>query len=383
MLIPVSAVTEPIRNLRIEKRLWHDERRHTPSLGCTACPERGMCGGLNIASPLFDCLSFCCGQPAHCDTVCRNKPEDFAARVREVSGFNLSNVPRAAICAAPELPALIPVLYHRANRAIPFESSPVVCLPLYGVIQRQNGVARFSSATELARAFAISSSVTVVLTGTSRDAALERWWSLGAQRLEVIRALRKLRIGLVTTPNYSLFIDQPRWDDMHSMKRIAIVHEEFLREGLPAALHLNARTERDWSRWGSYIAARPEVTHVAFEFATGAGWADRIDWQADQLIRLAREANRPLHLIVRGGAKFVPNFSREFAGVSLLETSAFMKTQHRQCASVSTNGTPNWTKLPTGPGESLDSLLAQNWAVISACHAGLADQKDALLQTTQ
>lgn len=55
---------------------------------------------------------------------------------------------------------------------------------------------------------------------------------------------------MVTTPNYSLSIDQPRWDDLHSLKRIAIVHEEFLNEGLPAALHVNARTDKDWERDG-------------------------------------------------------------------------------------------------------------------------------------
>jgi hypothetical protein len=92
-----------------------------------------------------------------------------------------------------------------------------------------------------------------------------------AQRRDAIRALRSLGVTLVTTPNFSLFIDQPRWDDLHSQKRIMIVHEEFLSEGLPAALHVNARTERDWERWTEYIAARPELTHIAFEFATGAG----------------------------------------------------------------------------------------------------------------
>ncbi|MGH7268007.1 MAG: hypothetical protein ACREMB_24585 [Candidatus Rokuibacteriota bacterium] len=88
-------------------------------------------------------------------------------------------------------------------------------------------------------------------------------------------------MALVTTPNFSLFADQPCWDDLHSIKRIALVHEEFLSEGLPAALHINARTDQDWERWRAYVAVRPEVTHIAFEFATGAGRAERIKWYAD------------------------------------------------------------------------------------------------------
>jgi hypothetical protein len=74
----------------------------------------------------------------------------------------------------------------------------------------------------------------------------------------VIRALKAAGVGLVTTPNYSLFLDRPRWDDMHAMKRIALMHEEFLAEGMPAALHVNGRTDSDFRHWGSYVTARPK-----------------------------------------------------------------------------------------------------------------------------
>ena len=143
-------------------------------------------------------------------------------------------------------------------------------------------------------------------------------WSLGPDRLDAICRLREFGVELVTTPNFSLFTDQPRWDDMHSMKRIAITHEEFLREGLPAALHINARTERDWERWAEYIRLRSEVTHVAFEFQTGAGWAGRIDWQAAQLVHLAKDAGRPLHLVVRAaGSDILPGLVAAFGDTTV------------------------------------------------------------------
>jgi hypothetical protein len=197
-------------------------------------------------------------------------------------GSASDNVPCASLITAPSLPTLVPLLYHKSGRSVPFRAK-AVCLPLYSVIRRQNGEPRYTSAAELANGFGIAPQVPVILTGTAKDRPLERWWSLGEQRREVIRALRSLEIALVTTPNFSLFIDQPRWDDLHSQKRILIVHEEFLREGLPTALHVNARTDRDWERWRDYIAARPEVTHIAFEFATGAGWASRTAWHSEHL----------------------------------------------------------------------------------------------------
>ena len=157
------------------------------------------------------------------------------------------------------------------------------------------------------------------------------------------------------------------------MKRIALVHSEFLSEGLAAALHVNARTERDWERWRDYIGARPEVTHVAFEFATGAGRAERISWQADQLVRLAATSDRPLHLVLRGGGRVVPRLAAEFGGVTVLETSAFMKAMKRKRAVLTTSGRVKWYSSPTQAGEPLDTLLAENWRAVHAYHTSLRD----------
>ncbi|HTT76976.1 MAG TPA: hypothetical protein VMF50_13490 [Candidatus Binataceae bacterium] len=218
----------------------------------------------------------------------------------------------------------------------------------------------------MAKNYRIPATMPIILTGTSHDAPLERWWSLGSRRREVIRSLRALDIALVTTPNFSLFIDQPRWDDLHSIKRIALVHEEFLSEGLPAALHVNARTEHDWRRWRDYIAGRPEVTHIAFEFATGSGWAGRMDWHTNQLIQLATAIERPLHLVLRGGANVLPRLSKAFSAITFLESSAFLKTVKRQRAMLTAAGTVSWQPSPTGRNEMLDGLLTNNWQVVGA-----------------
>jgi hypothetical protein len=374
MLTQLPTPEETPRNLRRERRLWHDTARHTPSMGCGRCPDREICGGLQVADPLFDCLGFCCHNAPDCDAVCRNKPEEFARRVREVDGFAFDNVPRAPLLAVSPLPVLVPLVYHGSGRSMPFQPQ-AVCLPLYSVIQRQNGEPRYTSAAELAKGFGIGVNVPVILTGTAKDRPLERWWSLGAKRREVIRALRSLGIALVTTPNFSLFVDQPRWDDLHSQKRIVIVHEEFLSEGLPAARHVNARTERDWERWTAYISARPEVTHIAFEFATGAGWARRVAWHSDHLVRLVADAGRPLHLVVRGGGKFLPTLADAFSDITLLETSVFMKTNSRQRAVLSGPGKVNWRSSPTKKMQPVDKLLMENWQVVAAAHSGRLNQR--------
>jgi Domain of unknown function (DUF4417) len=303
--------------------------------------------------------------------VCRTKPQEFAQRVREIDGFSLDNVPRARVLQPPRLPALVPTIFHSDKRHGTFSASSTACLPLYRVICRNDGQTRYANPQALATGFGIDRDVSIILTGTAFDPPLEPWWSLGAGRLDAIRKLRDLKVSMVTTPNFSLFTDQPRWDDMHSMKRIALVHEEFLREELPAALHVNARTERDWERWSEYVAARPEVTYVAFEFGTGAGWAERMDWHANQLSLLAEAADRPLYLVVRGGAKVLPVLIKAFAGTTILETSAFVKTVKRQRAALNAKGIVEWAPCPTDATEMLDNLFAENWRTVAASYAGL------------
>lgn len=368
------------RNLRAQRKLWNEEAIHPLSLGCANCPDLGICGGLHVTSALYNCLDLCCGKPEECDAVCRCNPEGFVRRLREVNGFRLDNVPHAPKLSVLPLPRVVPVVFHGSSRQVAFQGCPAVCLPLYAVVQRSLGKKTSATESDLAKRFRISPNTIIILTGTATDPPLERWWALGPRRLEAIRTLRELGVTLVTTPNFSLFVDQPRWDDLHSMKRIALVHAEFLKEGLPAALHVNARTEQDWSRWREYVSVRPEVTHVAFEFATGAGRADRISWQADQLVRLAATANRPLHLVLRGGLGVMPRLVATFRGVTLLETSAFIKTMKRKRAVATSAGELEWRSSRTKPGEPLDALLADNWRVVSPFVTRLCDPDSGTLR---
>jgi len=359
------------RNIQNEKRLWHDSKINAPSLGCTICPDKLLCGGINIDRPFYSCLDFCCGNIKKCDSICRNKPHDFVMRVREIGGFDLNNVPRTKPLLLSAMPSVIPVIFHGNCRRGSF-NTPSVCLPLYKVIPRHGGGIRFSNIKSLTSAFHISEETTIILTGTDKDAPLERWWSMGEKRLQVIRGLKDLGVKLITSPNYSLFTDQPRWDDLHSMKRIAITHEEFLRVGIPAALHVNARTERDWERWTKFIIMRSEINQIAFEFRTGAGWAGRVNWQIDQLINLAREVGRPLYLIVRAANdESLLRLVNAYANVMLIETNTFMKTIYRQKASLRDEDKIKWETYLTLPNTALDELLEHNWSIINHKYAAI------------
>ena len=356
---------KPVRNPRRERRLWHLPEQPTQSLGCTVCPEKHICGGLQLKAAFFECFQFCCNKPDGCDRVCRNHP-DYPDRVREVETFDLRTVPRAQAIAAPNLPRVVPVIYHRTGRSQPPVTS-TVALPLYSLFDRRSGSPRYASHDALCSAFGVRRGSTILLTGTDRDPPLERWWGLGTHRRRtIIQAMNEAGVGLVTTPNYSLFIDRPRWDDLHAMKRIAIIHEEFLREGLPAALHVNGRTESDFRRWAEYLRDRTEITHLAYEFTTGTGWAGRQQQHALWLAELAAATERPLHIVLRGGLDVLPVLARAFADLTVLDTSIFMKTMKRQRAYPKDNCALDWKSSPTLRGTPVDGLFAENYRIVEA-----------------
>jgi hypothetical protein len=279
--------------------------------------------------------------------------------VWEIDGFELSTVPRYAAVASPSLPLVGPVVFHGGSREARAQLSTVV-LPLYAMIDRRSGQVRYQSREELADGFKIALDAEIILTGTDQDPPLERWWQLGeAERRDVIRALRALGVSAITTPNYSLIADRPRWDDMHAMKRIAQVHWELGDEKITAVLHVNARTETDMSRWAEYLIERPEITHIAYEFTTGTRYASRRALHLSWLKSLAVAVGRPLHIVVRGGSEILPTLANTFSGITVLETSAFMKTMMRQRA-VFDGARVTWAAAPTVVGEPLDALFTAN-----------------------
>ncbi|KLK91934.1 hypothetical protein AA309_17400 [Microvirga vignae] len=310
---------------------------------------------------MFDCNDLCsCADPAACDTVCRTKPDQFFERCLEIDGFDLASTPRVAALPVTDLPSVIPLIGHKYSRKSVLDE-PVIAVPLYELFHMGTGQPLVRTRAELAERFRISETATVVASGVDRDIKLEAWWAFADREL-ILSTLRDLEVALVTVPNFSLFLNVPRPDNLHSMKRIALGWAELMAARIPAALHLNARTDQDYARWMHFVRERGEVEIVAFEFGTGAGAPNRIDWHVDRLCRIADAAGRPLTLIVRGGTKVLQRLKRHFAQVILIETVAFARTLKRRRAEFTEAGRLRWPRISTPKGEPIDDLLTHNIA---------------------
>ncbi len=345
-------------------RFFDDPAANPSCLGCSACPDLATCGGLHVRSAAFDCLAYCCKKPLECDNVCVRNPSAFVERVHEIEGFSLDNIPRVAVQSQPALPRTVPLLYHGSSRSERF-ASPVVALPLFALINRSQGTVKFPSRSELLDTFRISDSSRIVLSGTDTDAPLERWWGYGSKRIIALEHLMHLGVEVITSPNYSLFSDAPRWTDMHSMKRIAMTWQEIASVGIRSALHVNARTMRDWRRWRDFIGEREEINCLAFEFATGAADPKRMIWHTDQLCRLAAEVQRPITLFVRGGTAVLSQLEGFFDGVCLIDPRPFMKAIHRQRAVRRSDGSIAW-RSAAGTNWAVEGLLEHNSLELAA-----------------
>jgi len=352
---------EPDPVVHLAERLLDDVARFTPALGCRTCPDFDTCGGLHIEAGFFDCSSFCnCQDSTLCDMVCRRKPQHFFDRFQEVSGFDLSSVPRVTGLPLRALPDVIPLVGHKYSRTETL-AEDVVAVPLYELFHMRSGIPHVRTRAELAARFLIPEDATVIATGVDRDAKLEAWWEF-ADRDLLVGTLRDLGVVLVTCPNFSLFTNTPRPDNLHSIKRIALSWGELMAGGVNAALHLNARTDHDYARWTRFICERPEASVVAFEFGTGAGHQRRIDWHVERLCRLADSVDRPLILVVRGGALALVRLRAHFAQVILIETDSFSRTLKRRRAEITASGRLRWLRVQTAHGEPLNGLLAHNVA---------------------
>lgn len=358
---------EPSRLFPHPQRLWDDATRHAPSLGCPTCLERDRCGGVHTDAGIIDCLDLCsCQDKNECDMVCRFNPRPFVARMREVGGFGFENVPRVPANGVPEVPVIVPFVDHRYGRAATLDE-PVVGISLYELVNLATGRLHVASRAELAARFLIPEGATIIITGVDKDSPIERWWEL-KERATILDALKSLGVTLVTTPNYSVLTNVPRTDNLHAMKRILLAWTEMAAAGLPAALHVNGRTQHDYTRWAELIAERSEIEILAFEFATGCGRGERIDWHVAQLCALADYVDRPLALVIRGGGRKLDALRRHFTRVSLIDTEAFSRTIRRRRAYLTESGRLKWAKFPTPEGAPIDDLLVHNVALVRASY---------------
>ena len=292
--------------------------------------------------------------------MCPRNPK-FLELLREVGGNlwfdTLPAIPQSAV----DLPRYVPLIYRRYVRKMVVRWS-VVALDTYQVVRLEND--KMGTVADcpvsLRREFGLSPYAAVILRGVADDRSLERYWSY-RRRDGIPQRLARLSVTLAVGPNFSHFLDVPRHDNLFNRKRQLLCLAEFVEAGLNPVPHLNAAQPGDWRYWGRFLAENPSVTVVAVEFETGN--RSRCEGQrvVAELAALQQLAGRPLYPLVIGGTQFLEGIAKDFQTASFIDSTPFMKTVYRRSfVALGMTGKRRWRKSPTGPGESLDSLLIHN-----------------------
>ncbi len=350
---------DPPSNEVLVRALTDDPFTHSLALGCGNCTKFEWCGGLSVRDSILDCLDFCCGKPNECTAVCMKNPVQYVDQLREILGFDLANIPHMTGNYRPIVHDVVPLIYHWTGRDRPVSGSAFT-LRFHDVVDFARGEVRFATRDLLCEAFKIDPSADLILSGVDHDERIEPWWTLQDRRMEVLRQLRNLDIQLVTAPNFSLVLDKPRTDDLHAMKRIAIVWSEFEGNGIACALHVNSRTLKDFERWADFVRARREIGIISYEFITGSGKKARRQFHIDGLCKIAQTADRPLDIVVRGDPDVIAHLQRDFRKVIYIDTMAYMKTIKRQRAVRSGNSKLGWVSSQTKIPSEVDDMLQHN-----------------------
>jgi Domain of unknown function (DUF4417) len=343
---------------RLAIGLMDDAQLYAPALYCGFCPLKPLCGGIHCKASPLSCDEFCCGGLEGCTTVCR-KHSDFLAQFAETGGLDLASLPEIPGPPVDLTAQIVPLIYHGSKRAKSF-SEGNVSIRLGDLIDFKAKRARFADRAALCDAFKISVSTKIVVTGVDHDPSIERVWALGRHRATIFKDIATLGFSCVTTPNFSMILDVPRMDNMHAMQRIGILYCEMSEAGLPAALHINGRTDRDFERWSNFVSCRPYIGAISYEFITGSGLVSRLDRHLEWINSVIEEAGRPLRCILRGNPACLDKLHANAVPI-YIETTSFVKSVKRQIPTRYGNQGLKWRTDPLIPRNDISAVLDANF----------------------
>lgn len=352
-----------------------------PLLGCGNCADRNICGELHLRDTgalLLSCMEHCtCADAENCPFVCPRSTVNFFKRHDEVDGWDLDNIPPVRDLTLPRLPEWVPLFQGNLTGRRPWSGEPLIALPLTLALTGTGQTVRGRTSAELVRRYGARPSQGWVLSGTEDDPAVERIWQI-PDLSRVARQLAHAGAVLATTPNFSLVVDSPRYDNLHAMKRIAWAWYRMTQGGLCTALHLNGRTDHDFARWAAFVKKRPQVKAVAFEFLTGSATKESADLYVERLCRFASDCGRRLPLIMRGHAALSDKLAGAFERIVLLDSSPYMRATKRRKAFVKSNGVLGHALSRTTSPKETRALLLHNLQVHRA--RALAPRRHAAAQ---
>jgi len=336
---------------------------------CNACSLLSCCGGIDGQMVFGGCFSACRDScdPDKCDYVCPEKWADLCLALAQTGSNDPAAHRGSQDNPGPSLPWFMPQIWHASGRNRPLRA-PAVAVPLHRLLRGRRGRSvglTITCQSELRRRYRLSAETTLVLLGSGLDSAIERLWHHHLSSALPER-IAKLGVALVTSPNFSFFLDAPRTHTMYNFRRIAQFSDLLAGHGIKVAPHVNAQTQADWANWTAYFADRPGLAFVAKEFQTGLKDPTVARRHIERIANMEQTLGRSLHFIAIGGPRYAHDLHERFRRYTIISAHPFQKTNHRQRAVLREGvGRCSWISFSTRPDEPLDDLLEHNLTAYS------------------
>jgi hypothetical protein len=205
----------------------------------------------------------------------------------------------------------------------------------------------------------LESQTQVLLVSVAKDPKVERFWSRH-QKDDLPSVLSELGIAGITVPNFSFFEDAPRIHNIWNRWRMIRVAERLSEAGLAVIPHLNALETSDWDFWTGFLREHPHITCIAKEFQTGNRKIRYAREAIDDLRSLEQRLGRSLHPILIGASFAWGEAKASLKRVTLVDSSPFLKTVHRQELVINSAGIRKWHLVRTDKDTLLDARLVKN-----------------------
>jgi hypothetical protein len=326
--------------------------------GCQNCAFRDACGGLDGQRQLWGCFDRCHGCDETCDLTCPFNPRRFAFACNEVGG--LDGVCGDLAGSSTHPPMYLPVLQH-GGKPITELNLVWAAVPLHCLFRKSRSgrlTAKYESAIDMRRDFGLPKDANVVAIAANEEKVIEPFWSRHRAD-KLMRALGKLDLVAVTTPNYSFFTNAPRPHSLWNRRRTLLCAEEITANGITPLIHINATTIADWEFWARFLTERPHISVVVKEFQTGHAGTRAGSRAMDSMCRLQDRVKRPLHPVVVGGGGWVRHLSDSFGSFTIANSVPFMKAVNRQLYN-DRYGAKDWRPVPSELGKPIDDYLMHN-----------------------
>lgn len=328
--------------------------RFEPALGCQHCFAHNECGG-QYAPGRFDCFCTTC-KPDDCTYVCPRN-QKFITIWRDNGGITI-NTPTLRQ-HQHDLPTYIPLIQHGNRRTTPLHI-PYAALTTFDVTRRDKRTKdMIRDPQALRQKFHLQPNTALLLSSIAPDNLLESYWRHRNHR-QLVQGLKAIAPTHVIAPNFSLFHDVPRFDNLANIKRSLQCAEELSNAGISVIPYIAGTTEHDWERWTSFFKEQPAIRMICKEFQTGTARKSIGEWHIHRITELQQRLGRALHIVAPGGRRYRRQLST-FEGVTILDSVPFMRTMHRRQLLAS-----GWQDAPTPTNAPLDDLLAHNIAAYAA-----------------